>query len=154
MKGGTQTMLMSEIGRFETDWSVWDDMRELQRDMDRLFSGTFVTYAQDFPSFNVWMNEDKVIVSAEVPGIDTKTIDITVKGDVLTISGDRTPDEMKEGETYLRQERGHGRFTRSIRVPYQIDDTRVEARYDKGILKIELPRAEADKPKKIEIKMQ
>ena len=143
-----------EFRRFGTAWSPWNEMRQLQREVDRLFSGTSVPFAQDFPAFNLWVNEEKAIVTAEMPGIDTATLDITVKGDVLTISGNRTPDELKEGETYHRQERGHGRFTRSIRVPFQADNTRIEATYAKGILKVELPRAEADKPKKIQIKTQ
>ncbi len=147
-------MIWPEFRRFGTGWGPWNEMRQFQHEMDRLFSGTSVPYAQDFPAFNLWVNEEKAIVTAEVPGIDTKTMEITVKGDVLTISGDRTPDELKEGETYHRQEREHGRFTRSIRVPYQIDNAKVEATYEKGILKIELPRAEVDKPKKIQIKTQ
>ena len=66
-------MLWPEFRRFGTGWGPWNDMRQLQREMDRLFSGTSVPYAQDFPAFNLWVNEEKAIVTAEVPGIDTKT---------------------------------------------------------------------------------
>ncbi len=143
-----------EFRRFGAAWSPWIEMRQLQQEMDRLFSGTSVPFAQDFPAFNLWVNEEKAIVTAEVPGIDAATMEITVKGDVLTISGNRAPDDLKEGETYHRQERGHGLFTRSIRIPFQVDHGTIDATYEKGILKIELPRAEADKPRKIQIKTQ
>jgi HSP20 family protein len=147
-------MLWSEFGRFERNWSPWSDIRQLQREMERLFTGRPVQYGQDFPPLNIWFNEENAIITAEMPGLDPRSIDISVKGDALTLSGSRKPVELKEGETYHRRERGHGNFTRTVKIPFQTDSAGVTASYEKGILKIELPRAEEDKPKKIQIKTQ
>lgn len=147
-------MLWPEFGRFERNWSPWSDMRQLQREVERLFAGVSVPYARNFPALNIWLNEESAIITAEVPGLEPQSIDVSVKGDALTLSGSRTSVELKEGEAYHRQERGHGNFTRTVKIPFQTDSAGVTASYEKGILKIDLPRAEEDKPKKIQIKTQ
>jgi HSP20 family protein len=147
-------MLWPELKKQNRIWSPWNDMRQLQREMDRLFSGRSVPYAQNSPLLNVWFNEENAIVTAELPGLDPKSIDISVKDSALTLSGNRIPAEIKEGETYHRQEREHGHFTRTIQLSFKIDVNKVSASYEKGILKITLPRSEEDKPQKIQIKTQ
>jgi HSP20 family protein len=99
----------------------------------------------------VWANEEGVIVSAELPGVAPEDIDISVVGDTLTLSGTRNSEEA-EGFTYTRRERGHGEFTRTFQLPFQIQGDQVEASFDKGVLHITLPRVEEDKPKRIEVK--
>jgi HSP20 family protein len=101
---------------------------------------------------NVWAYEDGAVVTAELPGVNTEDIDISVVGDTLTLTGSRQPDELKEDETYHRRERGYGRFTRAFQLPFPVESDKVEAIFEKGVLHISLPRAEADKPKKIAIK--
>ena len=83
--------------------------------------------------------------------MDPDNINISVTGAVLTISGTSKSDPIKEGETYLRQERELGNFQRNIQLPYQVDAQAVEAKYERGILKITLPRQKEDLPKKIKI---
>ena len=87
-----------------------------------------------------------------MPGFDPDQINISVTGDTLTVSGNRTPEDVGEGARYHRRERGCGRFTRSFQLPFQVDGVAVEAAFENGVLRIELPRAEADKPKKITVK--
>jgi len=99
----------------------------------------------------VWTDQDGAVVTAELPGINPADIDISVQNDTLTLRGKREPDEVREGETYHRRERGSGSFTRLFQLPFQVESNRVEASYAKGILSITLPRAEADKPQKIAI---
>jgi len=94
---------------------------------------------------NVWANQDGAIVTAELPGINPEDIDISVQDDTLVLRGSRTPEEVQEGVTYHRQERGSGSFTRSLQLPFQVEQNQVEASYARGILSITLPRAEADK---------
>ncbi len=130
------------------------DMQRLQREMNRLFSGASELYGHDFPPVNVWRGEDGVIVTAEAPGIDPEKVDISVVGDSLTLSGMRERDVLKEGESYHRQERNQGRFTRTLQLPFHVESGKVEAKYEKGVLHITLPRAEADKPRKIKIKTE
>ena len=89
--------------------------------------------------------------TAELPGFDPEGLDISVVNDTLTLSGNRCADDV-EGATYHRRERRCGKFTRSFQLPFLVEGTDVEATFEQGVLKIELPRAEADKPKKIAVK--
>ncbi|MFB3925593.1 MAG: Hsp20/alpha crystallin family protein [Syntrophales bacterium] len=129
-------------------------MQRIQREMDRLISRATIPYSQDFPAIDVWVSENDAIITAEMPGIDPQAIEISLKGDSLSLSGSRSPEELKEGEAYHRQERAHGRFSRSLRLPFQVDPGKVTAKYEKGVLTIDLPRAEEDKPRKIQIKKE
>lgn len=135
--------------------SIWREMNQLQDEMNRLFDtyqpSRFRT-ASGYPAVNIWSREDSIKVTAEVPGINPKDIEISVVGETLTLSGIRKPDELKEGARYHRHERGYGKFTRAIQLPYSIDANKVDAKFKNGVLDINLPRAEADKPKKITVK--
>ena len=134
---------------------VWRDMDHMQREMNRMFeaySPARVRTAPGYPAMNVWTNEQGVKVTAEVPGVNPDDIDINVVGETLTLTGTRQADELKEDARYHRQERGYGKFTRSIQLPFAVDVNQVEAVFSKGVLNITLPRAEADKPRKIAVK--
>lgn len=135
--------------------SMWSEMDRLQREMNRLFDRTAGQRAQmaaSFPAINIWASEDRQVLTAEVPGFDPDEIEVKVIGDVLTISGRREPEEHPADVRYHRQERGYGSFTRSVELPYQVDAGKVEATFKNGIIEIELPRAEEDKPRKITVK--
>lgn len=132
----------------------WNEMARMTRDMNRLMeqarAGSFETTG--FPAVNVWANEESQIVTAELPGMTSEDLKISVLGDTLTISGERCPAELEEGAHYQRRERGCGSFTRAIQLPYTVDADRVEASFEKGVLTLVLPRAEADKPRKIVVR--
>jgi len=133
-------------------WEPLEEMRRLQREMSRALAGRLPTLTRKvFPAVNVWTGRDDAIVTAELPGVDPGKLDITVVGDTLTISGSRAADELKEDQAYSRQERESGKFTRQIQLPFRVEPDRVEAHYARGILRITLPRLEADKPKQISI---
>ena len=135
--------------------SIWQEMDQLQREMNRLFDVTSkerVFNAPNYPAINIWTNEDGQLISAEMPGIHPDDIDIDVTGDALSISGERKPDEVAKDANYHRRERSYGSFSRAIQLPFMVDTNKVEAYFKNGILMINLPRAEADKPKKITIK--
>jgi len=105
----------------------------------------------NFPAVNIWTGEDNALLTAEIPGVDPAKIEVTVKDDTVTIRGSRELDELKEGESYRRQERGAGTFVRAFALPFRVDGDKVTAQYRMGILQLTLPRREADKPKKIAI---
>lgn len=126
-------------------------MRRMQREMDRLLQGTYRGLTSEFPAMNVWTSGDDIVVTAEIPGMKADQLDITVLGDTLTVRGSRQPEELKENERYHRRERGFGDFVRTIQIPYRVDAAKVEARYEKGILTVTLPRAEEDRPRKIQL---
>ena len=124
-------------------------MRSMMRDFDL---GRMPRGQASFPAVNVWQGEEAVALTAELPGVEPDAIDINVKDNVLTISGERRPPDMPEAATWHRQERGYGRFSRAVRLPYRVDESRVEARFQNGVLRIAIGRPEEDKPRKIEIK--
>lgn len=104
-----------------------------------------------FPAVNVWSNEHETIVSAELPGVDPKEVSISVNENVLTIEGDRKADELSEADIQIRRERSVGAFSRSLRLPFEVETDKITARYENGLLHVRLPRREATKPRKIEI---
>jgi HSP20 family protein len=131
-------------------------MERLQREMNRIFDrtlpGTRTQIAPGFPTINAWANEEGAVIAAELPGVNPEGIDISVVGETLTLTGLRQPDELKEGEKYHRQERRYGKFIRTFQLPFAVETDQVEAMFEKGVLHISLPRAEAEKPRKIAIK--
>jgi HSP20 family protein len=123
--------------------------------MDYLF-GEFpqrrLRTAPSFPAINVWAVEESALVTAEMPGVSKDDLELNVTGDTLTLSGTRNPDELPEDAHYHRRERSYGAFNRSIQLPYTVDVNKVKATFKNGILKVELPRIEAEKPKRITVK--
>jgi HSP20 family protein len=143
------------ISRRFYNLTPWEEMNRLQREINRVFNSDFPSPFQPapgFPAMNIWTSEEGAIVTAEVPGIEIKDLEISVVGETLTLSGERKAEEVKEDMHYHRQERGYGEFTRSIELPFPIDPNQVEAVLEKGILTVTLARTEAAKPKKIVVK--
>ncbi|HDQ72581.1 MAG TPA: Hsp20/alpha crystallin family protein [Chloroflexi bacterium] len=132
--------------------SPWREMERLRREMNRLFATAPAGRVATYPALNIWANEDGALVTAELPGVDPEAIDISVVGDTLTLKGSREPEAADEEQTYHRRERGYGSFSRSLQLPFSVEANEVDATFEKGILQINLPRAEADKPKKITVK--
>ncbi len=141
------------IPRFEMESDPFSEMNRMQRQIGRLFDG----YRQEggaYPAVNVWSTGDEAVLLAELPGVDPGTIDVTVTGNALTLQCERKPESSGSDEMYHRQERDFGRVVRSIRLPFEVDNDKIEARYENGILRIALPRSEETKPRKIEIKAE
>jgi len=135
--------------------SIWREMDQLQREMNRLFAATDrrgLLNTPDFPALNIWANEEGQFISAEMPGFSADDINIDATADTLTISGSREIDESGDETRYHRNERGYGEFKRTIQLPFMIDTESVKASFKNGVLAIHLQRAEADKPKKIAVK--
>ena len=135
--------------------TIWREMDRLQQDMNRLFGDVSVNRtrkASSFPAINVWAAEESARVTAEIPGVGKDDLDINVTGDTLTLSGVRSQDDLPEGARYHRQERRYGEFNRSIQLPYTVDVNKVKAVFKNGVLSVDLPRVEAEKPKKITVK--
>ena len=131
----------------------WDDMDRLQREMNRLFENFDRAFAPaaHFPAVNLWLNEEGAVVTAELPGVDVKDLDINVVGETLTISGERKPEAVAKDAVYHRQERSFGKFTRMVELPFGVDANKIQATLDNGILRVLLPRAEQDRPRKITV---
>lgn len=134
--------------------SLWREMDRLQQEINTLFSDyspSRLRSAPSFPALNIWADEESVMITAEIPGVKSEDLDINVEGGNLTLSGVRSKAALPEEGQYHRQEREYGKFTRSINLPFDIEVDQVEAHLKNGVLNLMLPRAEADKPKKIQI---
>lgn len=143
--------------RYGSSVLPWQEMEYLQREMNRLFSTVSrdigSSIAPAYPAMNIWANKDGAIITAELPGIEPDDIEITVEGDNLMLSGERKPEEMAEGDVYHRRERGCGKFSRSIQLPFSVEADKVDASFKNGVLSIKAPRPEQEKPRKISIKV-
>jgi len=144
-------MLRTQRFGFGPSWTPWRDFARMQHDVDRLFEAANDSYAPGFPAVNVFTNDDQVIVSAELPGVPADKVDISVLDDTLTIKGARAAEEQPEGAIAHRRERGTGEFSRSVRLPFRVETGAVDAKFENGILEITLPRAEADRPRRIPV---
>ena len=134
-------------------WSPFAELRSLQRDMNRLLDGyDSGTALSRFPALNVWGNAESVIVTAELPGLEIEDIDLSVVNNQLTIKGERKGDKPAEDAVCHRCERANGTFVRTVRLPYAVENDKVSAKYENGVLTVTMPRHEATKPKSIEIK--
>ena len=130
----------------------WRELRRLQRDMNRLFDGRGLRGRPEFPAVNVYGNDETVLVTAELPGMEPGDIDVSVDGNALTIRGDRKPDAVKEGTAAHRRERGAGGFARSVQLPFRADPDKIEATYSKGVLQVSVRPQETEKPRRIAVK--
>lgn len=128
-------------------------MRRLQEEFDRGFAPWSAGIAQaGFPAVNMWQGENSIALTAELPGFKADDIDMQVKEDTLTISGQRTAPEVGEKAVWHLRERPFGKFARTVRLPFRVDADSVEARFRDGVLEIELQRPETDRPRRIEVK--
>ena len=140
----------------------WDPFREfstLQDRMNRLFRESYgpegrdesLTTSQFAPPVDVYEDEHNVVLKVEVPGIDEKDIDVRIENNVLTVHGERKVEKEEKEENFRRVERQYGSFTRTFTLPSTVDAERIQADYDKGILKIVLPKKAEAKPKSIKV---
>jgi HSP20 family protein len=130
----------------------FEEMRRLQDEMNRMFSTSFVGRRRapaGFPAINAYANEDGIALTAELPGVKSEDLDISVFRDTLTLRGKREAPEEAKG--YHRRERLQGEFVRTINLPFQVDPERVEANMQDGLLRLSLHRPEEHKPKRIKV---
>jgi HSP20 family protein len=143
-------MLWADIERTNGLLDPWKEFERLNRMISGLVSGP----RYEFPPVNTWIDTDAAVVTAELPGLEADDIQISVVGKSLTIRGERKAEEAGENDVCYRRERWSGKFSRTIELPFNIQADAVEAKFSRGVLSIRLPRAEAEKPKKIEIKSE
>lgn len=139
-------------------WNRWDwssdpfsDLHQMERQMNRLFRD-IQNNGTEYPSLNFWSNENEARLEVEMPGVEPEDFDLTVSDDVVTIEGERKNPLADEEETAHRQERAFGKFSRTIQLPFEADADKVTARYENGVLRVTLPRSEANRTKRIAIK--
>jgi HSP20 family protein len=132
-------------------WDPWHEFARVERDLGRLFGAPGGPAFGSAPAMNVRADHDKVTVTAELPGVSLEDVDVSVVGRRLTIRGERRTSEPAAGGRYHRRERESGRFGRAMTLPYPVEVNAVTAALKEGVLTITLPRAEADRPRKITV---
>ncbi len=108
-----------------------------------------------YPAFNVYATDELVTVTSEIPGVEPDALEISVEEDILSVAFTRPAETLdeKKGERLLRRERPRGRFSRRIALPYPVEKDEVQATAQAGILRIELPRAKEQRPRKISVQV-
>ncbi len=136
-------------------WKPVSELSNLKREMDRLWSDFFGEGDKGegwVPAVDISETKDAIYVKAEIPGMDPKDIDVSLAGDMLIIKGEKKEEKEEKDENFHRIEMRRGVFSRTVRIPVPVDKDKIEAKYEKGILKIKLPKTEETKPKQIEVK--
>jgi HSP20 family protein len=146
-----------------------EDMTRMRREIDRILgddrfsSWTFpfsrISFlpgraSRVYPLINVSEDHDNIYVDALAPGLDPSTLNVSVAGDQLAISGEKKalPKSVKPDLVH-RSERSAGQFSRTLSLPYDVEGEKVQANYDNGVLKIVLPKIEAEKPQRIQVQV-
>jgi len=106
---------------------------------------------RSFPLVNLAEDDEQYILAAEMPGIKKEQVKVTVREGVLTLSGERDAGFDEEKVTLIREERSYGKFEKALRLPAKVDENKVKATFENGILTVVLPKAEEAKPKTIAI---
>lgn len=135
------------------------DPRSLQNEVNRLFSSNMRDAFADEsiargawnPTVDIYENKDRIVIEADLPGMNREDIHLTFGNNVLTLSGERRFEKKDEADNYHRVERSYGTFTRSFAVQQADSIEGVTAEYDNGILRIDLPKREEVKARRIEI---
>ena len=112
---------------------------------EQLTAGSFV------PPVDVYEDEHNLILKLEVPGVNEEDLNVSVENDTLTVQGERKFEKEEKEENFHRIERRYGSFTRTFKLPNTVDSDKVEAGYEKGILKITLAKRAEAKPKQIKV---
>ena len=137
----------------------------LRREIDSLFDNFFRGFdIEPFesrmgaftPQVDVTENDKEIKISAELPGMDEKDIDLSLQNDMLTIKGEKKEEKEDKGKDYYRMERSYGSFIRTIPLPVEVETDKVEARFKKGVLSITLPKTAkaVAETKKVAVKVE
>jgi HSP20 family protein len=135
-------------------WTPFSDMDLLQSQMNRLFENAFQGSGGTtswVPAADIYESDNELVVHLDVPGVDPKAVEIRVENNVLTIRGERPFNRKESSENFHRVERLYGAFGRSFSLSTAVDSDKIRATYKEGVLSISLPKAEAAKPRKIQI---
>lgn len=141
-------------------WKPLREMESLQDRINRLFDDSFLptfTLRDGLslkgwrPAVDIYEEEDRIVIKAELPGMEKKDIKVNVEDHILILEGERSEENEVKKENYHRNERAFGKFHRSFALPADIDPDKVNAEFKDGVLKVEIPRPEERKPKKITV---
>lgn len=145
-----------------TRWEPFRVLSPMEERLTRLIRESFnperpeesLTTTSLAPPLDIYEDDHKIALKIEVPGIDEKDIDVHIEGNTLIVHGERKLEKEEKEENFRRVERHYGSFMRSFTLPGSVDSGQVSAEYDKGVLKINLPKKAEAKPKQIKVNVR
>ncbi len=142
-------------------WRPYGEISPFRKEMDDLWSRFFgeTPFARRLteewsPSVDISETEESFVIKAELPGLEAKDVNVSISGDLLIIKGEKKKEEEEKDEHHYCAERYYGSFQRTFQLPTGVHGDKIEATFDKGVLKVTLPRIEEAKKKEIEIKVK
>ncbi len=140
-------------------WDPFRDLITLREKMNRLFEEAYTARGEErdlvssswSPSVDIYENEQHLVLTAEVPGIEDKDIEIKIEDNTLTLKGERKFEKETKEENYHRIERAYGSFYRSFSLPPYIDQDKIEAEHEHGVLKITMPKKHETTPRTVKV---
>ena len=136
-----------------------DRIFDLREDFDDIVKDFFAGFSNMsasrgvYPLLDIKEDKEKYTIDVEIPGIEKKDLKISVKKDNLIIQGEKKEIKKKEEESYLRVERSYGNFMRSVKLPTEINQEQITAKYNNGVIKIVLPKTKTDKANEVQVKI-
>jgi len=137
------------------------ELSSFRKEMDNLWGRFFGeaplvrTFKEEWsPTVDISERKNDFLIKAELPGVDEKDIAVSISGDLLTIKGEKKKEEEEKDEHHYRVERYYGSFERSFRIPTGVKADKIDATFDKGVLKVTVPKAEEAKKKEIAVKVK
>src|SRR5437764_11295208 len=111
-------MALSEFPRLGFD--PFAELRRMQTEMNRVFSGFSATAARDFPPINIWLGEHSVVLTAELPGVTRDDVNLSLQEDMLTLACERESKSQEQNVSWQRHERAYGGFSRAAQLPFRV----------------------------------
>ena len=141
-------------------WDPFRDVVTLRERMNRMFEDVFSGRAEEgkemttstwAPSVDIFETEKELVLTAEIPGIDEKDVEIKIEDNTLSLKGERKFEKETKEENYHRIERSYGSFYRAFTLPNSIDPEKIQATHENGVLKITMPKRDELQPRKVKI---
>jgi len=142
-------------------WKPFGEIGSLRKEMDQLwnrfFEGSPLSAMMPFawsPTADISETKDKIIIKAELPGLEPADVNISLSGDLLTIKGEKKKETEEKDEHHYCLERYSGQFQRSFRLPVEVQAEKIDAKFDKGVLTVTMPKTAKSQRKEVKIKVK
>ncbi|MFQ5878014.1 MAG: Hsp20/alpha crystallin family protein [Acidobacteriota bacterium] len=141
-----------------TRWDPFRDLFSIQERLNRVFGDPLSrfpipdTVSAWYPPVDIYEEDDRIVVRAELPGVSKDDIDVNVESGTITLRGEKKQEKKVDSDNVYRVERFYGSFSRSFALPSTIDPGKIEARYKDGVLEVVLPKAEEARPRRISVR--
>ena len=144
-------------------WDPFRNVAALQDRINRIFDESFsrtgdidddISMSAWKPLVDIYQTDEAIILKAELPGIKKEDVSVEIKDNVLTLKGERIEDKEVKEESYFRKERCFGTFSRAFNLQHRVQPDKIKARFKDGILEVEIPKPEEEKPKQITVNIE